>query len=164
MESSPLLALLFGLPILALALAVAYRARPLLLDRRGRLVRSTPEQGATDLGPPVQVVLDLRRSIDELQDRLARQGDALSSLFSESAQRLAQRDPGQPPPAAPRQPLRTTAPAPAAPGPALAGGDLPHAVQGLNAEGLSDRAIARRLRIGLEAVRLRARRRPEPAS
>ena len=54
--------------------------------------------------------------------------------------------------------------APAAPDPALAGGDLPHAVQRLTAEGLSDRAIARRLRIGLEAVRLLARRQPEPAS
>ena len=164
MESSLLLALLFGLPILALALAVAYHARLLLLDRRGRLARLAPEQEAPEFGPPVEVVLDLRRSIDELQDQLARQGDTLSSLLSESAQRLARRELEQPPPAVPAQPLRTTPPTPAAPDPALAGGDLPHAVQRLTAEGLSDRAIARRLRIGLEAVRLLERRQPEPAS
>lgn len=168
MDTSLLLALLFGAPVSALALAVGYHARLYLLDRGGALARAELDiegQDSGPLGPPIEVVLDLRRSIDELQDQLARQSDTLSNLLSESAQRMARRELSHAAPAA-AQPQRQAAPAPApaAPDPSLAGADLPRAVQRLTAEGLSDRAIARRLRIGLEEVRLLARLRPAPAS
>ena len=168
MDTSLLLALLFGAPVSALALAVGYHARLYLLDRGGALSPgelAVETHDAGSLGPPIEVVLDLRHSIDELQDQLARQSDTLSNLLSESAQRMARRELSRAAPAA-AAPQRQAAPAPppAAPDPTLAGADLPRAVQRLTAEGLSDRSIARRLRIGLEEVRLLARRRPAPAS
>lgn len=164
MGTELVLALLFGTPVLALALAVAYHAQLYLVQRPGNPAAAQPGEGSPDqLGPQAEYVLDLRRSIDELQDQLARQGHTLTGLLSETAQRDARRDlaeapiaaaPQRPPAPAPRPVLETAPP----------GRELPGAVRQLAAEGLSDRAIARRLRIGLEEVRLLSQRYPEPAS
>ncbi len=171
MATELVLALLFGTPVLALALAVAYHAQLYLMDRRGRLAATRPEAGSPDqLGPQAEFVLDLRRSIDELQDQLTRQRQTLYGLLSETAQRDARREVGEAPttiaPAAstaPVAPRPVTAPSSAPPDSDASGRELPGTVRQLAAEGLSDRAIARRLRIGLEEVRLLSLRHPEPA-
>ena len=134
MPSPLLLSLLFGLPALTLAFAVLYHARLSLLRRPSR-----PTE-AIDEGEPAAVVVDLQRSIDELQAQLSRQGETLSRLL--------------------RGPVPSPLDPPSGDEPTKGhGGDLPAAVHRLTAEGLSDRAIARRLRIGLEEVRLLSQRR-----
>ena len=164
MATELVLALLFGTPVLALALAVAYHAQLYLMDRRGKLGARDAE-AREQLGAPPEMVLDLRRSIEELQDQLSKQRHTLYGLLSETAQRDARRELGaEPLPAAPAPP-RATSPPPSAPlDSAASPRELPGAVRQLTAEGLSDRAIARRLRIGLEEVRLLSRQHPEPAS
>ena len=166
MGTELVLALLFGTPVLALALAVAYLAQLYLMDRDGRLAAGKPDARSPDqLGPQAEFLLDLRRSIEELQDQLSRQQHSLHGLLSETAQRDARRELGE---AAPSAAPPAQRPVAAAPSPALdaapSGRELPGAVRQLSVEGLSDRAIARRLRIGLEEVRLLSQRHPEPAS
>ena len=66
MGTELVLALLFGTPVLALALAVAYHAQLYLMDRNGRLAAAKPDARSPDqLGPQAEFVLDLRRSIEE---------------------------------------------------------------------------------------------------
>jgi hypothetical protein len=166
MATELVLALLFGTPVLALALAVAYHAQLYLMDRRGKLAAPASDAEAREqLDAAPEMVLDLRRSIEELQDQLAKQRHTLYGLLSETAQRDARRELGAEPLAsAPAAPRATSPPATAPFDVAAAPRELPDAVRQLAAEGLSDRAIARRLRIGLEEVRLLSRRHPEPAS
>ena len=152
MSDSVVLALLVGAPVLALALAVAYHAQLYLLDRRGKLA---PDEHSESAGASPEVVLDLRRSIEELHDQLGRQRQTLHSLMSASARKDASRAVGEPPSTA-------TAPAPPPIEAEPPSENVHTAVRRLAAEGLSDRAIARRLRIGLEEVRLLSKRRPPP--
>ncbi len=151
-----LLAVTVGLPCALLALAVVHHARVI-----GRMPAADEgwDPDEADEAPtafslpampaasePDPAMADLLRTVTELQTQLSRQRDALTGLLSEARHVAA---PGV---AAPERSA-----SPAAPG--LDTADLGAAVRNLSAEGLSDRAIARRLRVGLEEVRLLARRR-----
>lgn len=156
-----LLAVTVGLPCALLALAVVHHARVI-----GRMPEAyegwDPEESdelpeAFSLPPmtptaltPDPVMADLQRTVSELQGQLARQREALTGLLSDQ-QRAA---------------TRVAAPAPTVARPAIENeaqepevADLGSAVRDLSAEGLSERAIARRLHVGLEEVRLLSRRR-----
>ena len=105
--------------------------------------------------------------IDEVDEQLARQREALQSLLSEARQSLESMAPaeGASPFITPTTPqartpaARTREPLPA-PGRAPGGpeGDVRGTIRRLAAEGLSERSIARRLRVGLEEVRMVTRR------
>ena len=157
-----LLAVTVGLPMALLALAVIHHARVI-----GRMpaadegwdpeesdelpeVFSLPAMTPTALTPD-PMIADLQRTVTELQGQLARQRDTLTGLLSDQ-QRAA------------RATATATALATAMTrdasneSPALEVADLGSAVRDLSAEGLSERAIARRLHVGLEEVRLLSRR------
>lgn len=153
-----LLALTVGLPCTLLALAIIYHARV-----AGRLpdadagwdpaeADGAPLAFSLPLAPPDPdpALLELQRTVGELQGQLARQRAALTALMSEHERPAV--------PVALPEPVPAAAGAPATP-PGADAGDLRGAVQRLSAEGLSERAIARRLHVGLEEVRLASRRR-----
>lgn len=153
-----LLAVTVGLPCALLALAVVHHARVV-----GRMPAADegwdPEQ-VDELPPafalpamqsasePDPAMVEMQRTVSELQAQLARQRDALTGLLSDQRR------------AAPSAPVAVASAVPAVTTPhAIEVGDLGTAVRNLSAEGLSDRAIARRLRVGLEEVRMLSRRR-----
>jgi hypothetical protein len=156
-----ILAVLFGVPIFALSLAIAYHAY-LYRERelRGKPRTTRPEHEAAaqlaasapmpSAGTGGETVTELKRTVDELQDQLHRQRDTLYGMLSETAQRQAREGAAARHAAASGQPDFEDLGAPE--------GDLVLAVQRLLSEGFSDRAIARRLRVGLEEVRLLAQR------
>ena len=143
-----LVSIAIGVPLMLLALGVIYHAY--LLSRHPADLETHVEQLATE---PSEVMLGLQRSINDIRGELTRQRTSLREMLSDG--------PGCPPPARRRWPPLRRLPSPprrCPPAPVLpidrTSGELRAAVQDLAAEGLSDRSIARRLRIGLEEVRL----------
>ena len=154
-----LISIAIGVPLMLLAMGVLYHAY--LLAKQPTDLDAHVEQLATD---PNEVMRGLQRSMNDIRGELTRQRASLREMLSDA----------QPATAAARQPVAPAAPvasaAPPAPtpirevstpivaAPALpidrTSGELRSAVRDLAAEGLSDRSIARRLRIGLEEVRL----------
>lgn len=132
---------LIGVPVLLLALGLLLNAY--LLARRQRVNPADRALDALATESVDELVIELARSVEEIKGQLQHQREALGGLLSETAR------------------AATGAPAPVAASAVAAtpGGDLRLAVDQLVAEGLSDRSIARRLRIGLEEVRM-ARGRP----
>ncbi|MFA7250111.1 MAG: hypothetical protein WC273_10830 [Dehalococcoidia bacterium] len=174
-----LLSVSIGVPLLLLALGVLYHAyvlgrqQPAELDDLGAHVEALATESTDAL------LIDLRDAVEHMQGQLARQRESLSGLLSEQA-----RAPRTPLAAAPAggpamSPVMASMPARALPQidgdgvdePRMAAGSFVHnprmapeaprssgsltsAVADLVAEGLSDRAIARQLHIGLEEVRM----------
>ena len=146
-----LISIAIGVPLMLLALGVLYHAY--LLGRQPVDLDDHVEQLATD---PNEVMRGLQRSMNDIRGELTRQRSSLREMLSDApvATATASAAPATTPTATPE------APAPAAPAPApilpidRTSGELRAAVHDLAAEGLSDRSIARRLRIGLEEVRL----------
>jgi DNA-binding NarL/FixJ family response regulator len=135
-----LLSLSIGLPLVLLALGVFYHAwviarQPDPLDAE---VTSLATQH-TD-----QLLGELHRAMEQVQTQLTQQRQTLGSMLSDAAPAAS---------IAPPQRMEPMVPAaePVATDDATA---LHVAVRQLAAEGLSDRAIARRLRVGLEEVRM----------
>ena len=163
---SGLLVLLIGVPLLLVAGGLLLNAY--LMVRRSHVETADRALEALATESMDELLLELQRAIEEIKSQLARQRVTLSGLLTEAgayaqpAGETPQRDetlfsrPGQPP--APARPQPAEQP-PAPPDidtrvdpPAAA--DLRGAVDQLVAEGLSDRSIARRMRIGVEEVRL----------
>ncbi len=147
-----LISIAIGVPLMLLALGVLYHAH-LLANQQSSDLDAYVEQLVTD---PDEVLQGLQRSIQQVRGDLTRQRAALRQMMS---------DPQRVPAMAPEPAMATGAPAMpvAVPEPVptttelpldRTSGELRSAVSELAAEGLSDRAIARRLRIGLEEVRL----------
>ena len=158
-----LLAVTVGLPCALLALAVIHHARVI-----GRMPSADegwdPEEAdelpATFSLPPMKMsaepdpaMVDLQRTMSELQGQLARQRETLTALLSDQQRAAAVRTAAPVPARSSVAPLHLNAASP------VAITDLGSAVRDLSAEGLSERAIARRLHVGLEEVRLLSRRR-----
>lgn len=160
-----LLTIAIGVPLMLLALGVLYHAY--LLSRQPLDLDDQLDQLVAD---PNDVMQGLQRSMQEIRGELTRQRVSLRQMLSERdatgarpAFATATPEALAAIPAMPIEPLDPAsiiAPAPTLlpAEPALpidhTAGELRHAVRELLAEGLSDRAIARRLRIGLEEVRL----------
>ena len=139
------LTLLVGLPLMLLAIGVL--AHAFLLARRPGLDPTDLALEALVKDSGEDLIAELRNSVQDIKAQLARQRGTLERLLADPT--------GEELPAA-AQPA-------AAPLPATAGGytpgagaapDLRHVVAQLVAEGLSDRAIARRLHVGVEEVRV----------
>lgn len=176
-----LLSVAIGVPLLLLALGVLYHAWVLGrqqsadYDELGAHVEALATESTDAL------LIDLRDAVEHMQGQLARQRESLAGLLSEDARapRTAMAAAPAPmtasaPPAMPMpRPLEPGLgtmhaafpdPRPAAgsfvtnprfaPAPPTGSGSLTSAVADLVAEGLSDRAIARQLHIGLEEVRM----------
>jgi hypothetical protein len=173
------LSVAIGVPLLLLALGVLYHAYVLGrqqsndYDDLGAHVEALATESTDAL------LIDLRDAVEHMQGQLARQRESLAGLLSEDAR--ASRGPLTAAPAmAPIAPMMPSAmprpvepdltsmtsadPRPAAgsfvyntrvtPAVPTATGSLTSAVADLVAEGLSDRAIARQLHVGLEEVRM----------
>lgn len=140
---------LIGVPVLLLALGLLLNAY--LLARRQRVDPADRALEALATESVDELVIELARSVEDIKGQLEHQREALGSLLSETARAAA----GTPAPVAAPVAVPVAVPDMAS----TPGGDLRHAVDQLVAEGLSDRSIARRLRIGLEEVRM-ARGRP----
>ena len=172
-----LLSVAIGLPLMLLALGVLYHAyvlgrQPAVMDDLDAHVEALATESADAL------LVDLQETVERMQAQLARQRDSLAGLLSEEVRRP--RTPAMAPamsasmaaPALPSAPAHQRAPmaaggyvenprATSAPRRALEETPRPaapltmgNAVAQLVSEGLSDRAIARRLRVGLEEVRI----------
>lgn len=173
-----LLSVAIGVPLLLLALGVLYHAWVLGRqqsaddDDLGAHVEALATESTDAL------LIDLRDAVEHMQGQLARQRESLAGLLSEDAR--APRTAMAAVPAPMMAPAPPTMPRPLEPdtstmhlafpdsrpaagsfitNPRLApappvGGSLTSAVADLVAEGLSDRAIARQLHIGLEEVRM----------
>ena len=176
------LSVAIGVPLLLLALGVLYHAYVLGqqqttdYDDLGAHVEALATESTDAL------LIDLRDAVEHMQGQLARQRESLAGLLSEDAraprgmatapasmQPVMQ--PAMAPVMRPVEPDRSamaaslaaearpaagsfvTNPRTAAAAPASAG-SLASAVADLVAEGLSDRAIARQLHVGLEEVRM----------
>ncbi len=155
---SVLLVLLIGVPLLLVAGGLLLNAYLVVRQPNVETADMALEALATESMD--ELLLELQHAIEEIKGQLARQRATLSGLltgdgaFAQPAggtprrgQTLATR-PGQPPEPPPPPPdidIRVEPPAAA---------DLRGTVDQLVAEGLSDRSIARRLRIGVEEVRL----------
>ena len=149
---------LIGVPLLLAAAGLLLNAY--LVVRRPRVDPTDLALEAVATESMEELLLELQRSLEEVKGQLARQRASVAGLLSES--------PGYPAPAPALEPQAPagapgTAPEVEARAAAPSGADLRAAVDQLLAEGLSDRAVARRLRIGLEEVRL-ARQRAGRAS
>lgn len=147
-----LLSIAIGVPLMLLALGVLYHAH-LLANQQSSDLDAHVEQLVTN---PDEVLQGLQQSLQQVRGDLTRQRAALRQMMSDT-----ERVPVMAPePAmvsgAPMMPIPVPEPTPIAPELPLdrTSGELRTAVSELAAEGLSDRAIARRLRIGLEEVRL----------
>jgi hypothetical protein len=153
-----LLGLTVGLPCTLLAMAIIYHGRvtsqmPAADDGWDYEDEAALEEDPAFSVPvplrsePDPAVIELQQVVGELQGQLARQRAALTELLSDREPPPLQR------PRPPAEPLRPAA-QDASPQP----NELHLRVEELVAEGLSERAIARRLRIGLEEVRLVSKR------
>lgn len=145
-----LLSIGIGSPILLLALGVLYHGY-VLASQPAAPDRLMEDVASAAVEPAEALVSELQDAMHEIRGQLGSQRDALSNLLSAAPQ-------GQPMAQAPA----SGAPLPAGPSPEMMDGVTPGAptegltglVRRLVAEGLSDRAIARRMRIGLEEVRI----------
>ena len=162
-----LLSIAIGVPLMLLALGVLYHAH-LLANQQSSDLSAHVEQLATN---PDEVLRGLQRSMEQVRGDLTRQRASLRQMMSDAARvppmaaapamaSGAPLMPTQAPTAEFQMPAQAPVPAtePIQLVPELrldrTSGELRTAVSELAAEGLSDRAIARRLRIGLEEVRL----------
>ncbi len=163
---SVLLILLIGVPLLLVAGGLLLNAYLVVRQPNVETADMALEALATESVD--ELLLELQHAIEEIKGQLAHQRATLTGLLTEAGvyappadgspqggETLASRG-GQPPVPAPPPPAE---PPPAPPDidtrvapPATA--DLRGAVDQLVAEGLSDRSIARRMRIGVEEVRL----------
>jgi hypothetical protein len=147
-----LLSIAIGVPLMLLALGVLYHAH-LLANRQSSDLNAHVEQLVTN---PDEVLQGLQQSMQQVRGDLTRQRAALRQMMSDTERAPVM----APEPAmvsgAPMMPIPVPEPTPMPPELPLdrTSGELRTAVSELAAEGLSDRAIARRLRIGLEEVRL----------
>lgn len=150
MSASPtilLITLALGVPLMLIALGVLYHAylysqQP--METLEQHVDSLATESAEDL------LFALQEAVDEMQSQLAYQRDTLAGMLSDR----------------PQQAFATVAPLSLDTDdevvrPAAAGEFVPRAMTGVRGEiarlaedGLSDRAIARELHIGLEEVRI----------
>ncbi|MPZ98541.1 MAG: hypothetical protein GEU80_04225 [Dehalococcoidia bacterium] len=144
-----------GMPVLLLAIGVLYHA---WVIRQQQAVGSLEDHvRASATSSSDELVGELHRAVRDMQGQLGRQRESLGSLLSEGAQRPRREPvPAAAPAAAPAMPahLEAMIAATEAAAPMTAPVDMRASVRQLVAEGLSDRAIARRLRVGLEEVRL----------
>jgi hypothetical protein len=142
------LTLLIGLPLMLLSLGVLAHAYVLAtraaaapaLDPTDRALRSMATASMDDL------ILELQRSIEDLKGQMAGQRRSLEGLLARPVPAAATAAVGS-------APAAVTAAAGNVP-PARVPSQLDLDINELIAEGLSDRAIARRLRVGLEEVRM----------
>ncbi|MEE8421789.1 MAG: hypothetical protein V3S31_03320 [Dehalococcoidia bacterium] len=163
MSSALAVSLAIAVPLLLVAAALGLNAY--LVLRRPRAAAAPGSLDALATESMDQLLLELQRSVGEIKGQLAGQratlagllsGDPAPVLISPQLQAVAPVVPqGSSPPAEPQM-----APAAAA---RPAASELQASIARLVAEGLSDRAIARRLSIGMEEVRL-ARLSPGRAS
>jgi hypothetical protein len=155
-----LVSIAIGVPLMLLALGVLYHAY--LLSRQPIDLDEHVEQMATD---PDEVMRGLQRSMNDIRGELSRQRASLRQMLSDAQPAAAtpasaHAAPAMPRPVAPMPPPPPMPEPPPAPDPVATlpidrtTGELRAVVRDLAAEGLSDRSIARRLRIGLEEVRL----------
>jgi len=161
MTTPLLIALLAGPPLVLLALAIAYAAN--VLARRP-VTPFTAAAMTQTRDPGTHHIEDLQHTVIALQRQLAAQHDSITALLSERSEADASLPPGP----ASRQSRSANGMAVAGKTaavptgalvnparPALNDADaLRRRVRDLLAEGLSDRSIARELRVGVEEVRL----------
>lgn len=149
-----LLSIGVGAPVLLLALGVLYHGY-VLANQPAAPDRLTEHVASAAVEPAEELVAELQDAMHEIRGQLGSQRQALSNLLSAATQS----------PQTARAPVlapASGAPLPAGPSadmmddvtPGAATEDLTGLVRRLVAEGLSDRAIARRMRIGLEEVRI----------
>ena len=146
-----LLSIGVGAPILLLALGVLYHSY-VLANQSAAPDQLMEHVASAAIEPAEELVAELQDAMHEIRGQLGSQRQALSSLLSAAPQAteapaLAPAS-GAPMPMSP-SPEMTDEVAPGAPTE-----DLTGLVRRLVAEGLSDRSIARRMRIGLEEVRI----------
>jgi len=148
-----LISIAIGVPLMLLALGVLYHAY--LLGRQPVDVDTHVEQLATD---PNEVMRGLQRSMNDIRGELTRQRSSLRDMLSDAQPTTESATPVPAGVSASSAQVSITQPASIPSRPVLpidrTSGELRAAVYDLAAEGLSDRSIARRLRIGLEEVRL----------
>lgn len=177
-----LLSVSIGVPLLLLAVGVLYHAyvlgrqQPADVDDLGATVEALATESTDAL------LIDLRDAVEHMQTQLARQRESLAGLLSDdgrgprsplspamaaapamsaapaamprTAMPMTDRDPEPEAPLAAGSFIHNTRMGPSAQAPLARGGSLTSAVAELVTEGLSDRAIARQLHIGLEEVRM----------
>ena len=158
MNPSVLLILLIGVPLLLVAGGLLLNAY--LVVRRPNVETADMALEALATESMNELLLELQHAIEEINGQLARQRTTLTGLLTEtgayaqpagampqSGETLASRplQPPEPPPSPPGIETRVAPPPPA---------DIRGTVDQLVAEGLSDRSVARHLRIGVEEVRL----------
>ncbi|MEX2229402.1 MAG: hypothetical protein WEB13_07160 [Dehalococcoidia bacterium] len=154
-----LLSITIGLPIIMLALGVFYHGY--VIARQSFIDPLDAHVAGLATGQAGIMVGELQGAMDQIRDQLTQQREALSTMLSDAdraqgarratasagldfaARAASPRVSGAPRAAAARVEPRTD---PAA--------DLYGSVARLAAEGLSDRAIARQLHVGLEEVRM----------
>lgn len=163
MNSTLVIGLAVGIPLLILGVGLLLNAY--LLIGRSRLGTQTIDSlDALATQSMDKLLIELQRSVGEIRGQLASQRATLAALLSDGAvtngaiaqappPRAAQGAAIASPPVIPAetQPLIASVEAAAV---AVASQELHSMVARLVAEGLSDRAIARRLTIGMEEVRL----------
>ncbi|PKN81514.1 MAG: hypothetical protein CVU47_06530 [Chloroflexi bacterium HGW-Chloroflexi-9] len=143
-----LLSLAIGVPLMLLALGVLYHGYLLSQQAQRDPLEAHVESLATE--STEALLASLQHSVDQLQGQMARQRDSLAGLLSD--QRAAMT-------------FVTAAPSPRVDDRPMAAGehvsaaaptmsDLRSRVLALTEDGLSDRAIARELNVGLEEVRI----------
>ncbi len=170
-----ILSVTIGLPLLLLACGVLYHAyvlgkQPAAVDDLEATVEAMATQSTDAL------LVDLQEAVERMQGQLSRQRESLADLLSDEARApRASMTPAMatvsasatPAEIEPDLPMASGAPIEAsrtepasmtqrAPGQPIEGqrGSLASSVSRLVSEGLSDRAIARQLHIGLEEVRM----------
>ena len=160
-----LLSISIGLPLMLLAVGVLYHAyvlgrQPATMDDLEAHVEALATESTDAL------LLDLQEAVERMQGQLARQRESLAGLLSEQDRRPRQPAmvpagiPADAPPMAAAARVETARPV-AAPRRAIEDSRRPPvpnplgaAVAQLVSAGLSDRAVARQLHIGLEEVRM----------
>jgi DNA-binding NarL/FixJ family response regulator len=146
-----LISIAIGVPLMLLALGVLYHAY--VLSRQAPIDELTAHVEALATESTEDLLANLQEAVERMQGQLASQRESLAGLLSDS----------RAPASMPAPQAAFVAPAPMAagefvPAPAMrraeAAVDQRSQIQRLAAEGLSDRAIARQLHIGLEEVRI----------
>ncbi len=157
-----LLSIGVGAPILLLALGVLYHAY-VLANQPATPDRLMEDVASAAIEPAEALVTELQDAMHEIRGQLGSQRHALSNLLSAASSQSTAEAPvlapasGAPLPVGPSPDIMDDV-TPGAPAEGLTG-----LVRRLVAEGLSDRAIARRMRIGLEEVRIARSRIGSPA-
>lgn len=162
MSSALAVSLAIAVPLLLVAAALGFNAYLILRRPRAAAPGSLDALATESMD---QLLLELQRSVGEIKGQLAGQRATLAGLLSDgSAPALIST---QLPAVAPVVPQGSSPPAEPQMAPAAAArpaaSELQTSIARLVTEGLSDRAIARRLSIGMEEVRL-ARLSPGRAS